>query len=188
MQSTLLRRAKENHRQRQVAGASHAAVLTVNATAMHAKARASNRLAMASRVANHGPLVRTKEKVKKTMENPKESRKVSRERSTQARANALLKTYWDSNNRNQQQTQFLTNLNRRISQLPRTQTTPGLMTFGGTLNGMTDGVQLDGIESWDRAYDNSASSLSWCRVVPNGLRGWGLEGSIEQPAVKAKHS
>ena len=79
MQSTFLRRAKGNHRRRHMAGGSHAAVLTVNATAMHAQARASNCLAEASSMANHVPRVRTKEKVKKTRKNPRESRTVLRE-------------------------------------------------------------------------------------------------------------
>ena len=63
VRSTLSRPAKEERRRFHVAGASHAAVLTINATAMHAKARASNRLAKASRMANHGPSVRIQETV-----------------------------------------------------------------------------------------------------------------------------
>ena len=46
----------------------------VNETAMHARAEASNRLARANR-ASHGPRVRAKVRVKRTMENPKGSPK-----------------------------------------------------------------------------------------------------------------
>ena len=59
-----------------MAGVLHAAVLTVNATAKHAKARAINRPAKASRTASHGPMrERAMEKTTKTMENPSEKSK-----------------------------------------------------------------------------------------------------------------
>ena len=82
-QSTLLQPAKEKRRRCHMAGASHAAVLTIYATAMHAKARTSNRLTKASRTAHRGPRVRA------TKENPKENRKVSRDRKTFRRGQRL---------------------------------------------------------------------------------------------------
>ena len=141
--NSLLRQTKENHRRRHVAGASHAAVLTINATAMHAKARASNRLA----------------KQKRTRENPKESRKVSWEQNIQARAKALRKVCRASNIRDQKQTQSLTNLNRRFPQKLRVKTTLGVMTFGVTLNGMMDGVQQVGMKAGIKRYDNSQAHV-----------------------------
>ena len=57
------------------------------------------------------------------------------------------------------QTQSFLNLNRRIPQKPRAQRALGVMKIGVTLDGMTDGVQLDG-ENWDQTCDNSAISLS----------------------------
>ena len=52
-----------------MAGASSVVVLTLNATALHAKARASNRLAEACRAASHDP--RAKGKARATKEKPK---------------------------------------------------------------------------------------------------------------------
>ena len=52
-----------------MAGASSVVVLTLNATALHAKARASNRLAEACRAASHDP--RAKGKARTTKQKPK---------------------------------------------------------------------------------------------------------------------
>ena len=54
-------------------GVSNAVEHIFKESAMHARAQASNRLAKAKR-ASHGPRVNAKARVKKTRENPKESR------------------------------------------------------------------------------------------------------------------
>ena len=56
-----------------------------NETAMRARTLASKRLAKAKR-ASHGPRVRVKERVKKTMENPKDSPKDPRVRTKDPKA------------------------------------------------------------------------------------------------------
>ena len=58
------------------------------------------------------PMSESKRKGKE--KNGKSNRKVSRERNTQTKAKAPQKACHALNNRNQQQTQSLTNLNRRI--------------------------------------------------------------------------
>ena len=78
MRSTLSRLAKEKGHRVRVMGVLSAVELIFNETAMHARAKASNRLAKANR-ASHGPRVsshsQAKTRVKKTRENTKENPK-----------------------------------------------------------------------------------------------------------------
>ena len=75
MRSTLSRLAKEKSHRVRVMGVLSAVEHIFNETAMHARAQASNRLAKANR-ASHGPREReAKSRVKKTMENTKETPK-----------------------------------------------------------------------------------------------------------------
>ena len=59
-------------------------------TAMHARARASNRLARANR-ASHGPRVKVKDTIKKTVGNPKESPKEPKVRTKVPKAHTRVK-------------------------------------------------------------------------------------------------
>ena len=149
MRSTHFRRAKRKRRRVQMAGALHAAVLSINATAIHALARESNRLAEADRTASHGPRVSAKETAKKTRENPEENRRVSRGwRNNQIKVKALQKG---------------------LSRLESEQTYSTETPYTGSprcddnrsFSEWDDGWSSVGWhEGSDQTYDNSASSLS----------------------------
>ena len=110
---------------------------------MHARTRASNRLAKANR-ASHGPRMRAKERVKRARENPKENPKVPK---CCTRATHRKLVYQVLKTRNQRQARTLRNLHRHVPL-----TLPGTMignVTNGTMarvlmNGMMTRVLLDG--------------------------------------------
>ena len=77
MRSTLSRLPKEKDHRVRVMGVTSAVVRIFNETAMHARAQASNRMAKAN-TASHGPRVKAKERVKRTMEKSKGQSKGSK--------------------------------------------------------------------------------------------------------------
>ena len=142
MRSTLSRQSKEKGHRERVMGVLRSVEHIFNETAMHARARASNRLAKANR-ASHGPRVRAKETVKRTRDSPKEP-KVPKG-CTRVEHRKLVYQVWKT--RNQRQARELRNLHRHVSlRLPGTMV--GIVTNGTMagllMNGMMTGVLLDG--------------------------------------------
>ena len=159
MRSTLFRLAREKRRRVQMAGALRVAVLTINATAVHAKARASNLLAKASRPASHGPRVRAKEEARKTRERPQENPKVSRERNTRTKVKALQKADQALNSTNQTQPQSHGSEQTYSDDNPYTDS-PWCDNSWNCAD-WDDGWSAVGWhEGWDQTYDNSACYLS----------------------------
>ena len=153
MQSTLFRPAKQKRRRVHMAGASRAAERDRIAQAIVWQRQAERQIMVQE--------LRAKEKAKKVRENPKEIRKVSRERNIRTRAKALRKAY-----------------QRRIPRKTHTQTALGVTTVGVALNGMTDGVRLDGMKAGIRCmtirqdhFLSEVFDLGAMRVVLNGLNG-----------------
>ena len=144
-------------------GVSSAVEHIFNETAMHARARASNRLARANR-ASYGPRVRAKERVKRTRGNPKENPKEPKVPKAYTRAkhrklvSQVLKT------RYRRQARTFRNLHRRVP-LTLLGTMIGMVTNGTvSMNGMMTGVLLDWHEGWERTCDTSASSFFTWRI------------------------
>ena len=98
-----------------------------NETAMHAKAQASNRMAKANR-ASHGPRVRAIERVKNTMENPKEKSKGGSHKGKTSKTGLS-----GLGNSNRRQARKLRNFHRHVH-----------LTLPGTMVGMvTNGTMTD---------------------------------------------
>ena len=123
-----------------------------NGTAMHAKSLASIRLARANR-ASHGPIVRAKERVKRTREIPKESPQEPKVPKGCTKVKHRKLVYQVLKTRNQRQARKLRNLHRRVSlTLPGTMVgmvTNGTMA-GVLMNGMMTGVRLDGTKDGNK--------------------------------------
>ena len=117
---------------------------------MHVKALASNRLAKASR-ASHGPRVMGKERVKKTMENPKDPKvpKAHERVKHWKLVPQVLKT------RNRRQARKLRNQRKWDMFDPLTRR--GFMMAGVMRNGMTAGVMMNGMMTGVR--------LGWTKVL-----------------------
>ena len=142
-----------------MAGALRAAVLTINATAMHAKARAINSVAEANRTASHGPRVRVKEKARKTRTVQRNIERCQGSDTFKQRQRPFKKACQALNNRNPMNIQSLMNLNRQIPQ----------KLFADILwcdDNWSHAERNDGWssvgwhEGWNQTYDKSASSLS----------------------------
>ena len=93
----------------------------LNETAMHVKALSSNRLA---RGASHGPIVRVKERVKRTRDNPKEKPKEPKVPKGRTSVKPRKLVYQVLKTRNQRRAQKLGNLHRRIPLTTLTLTIP----------------------------------------------------------------
>ena len=150
MLSTLSRLAKEHCHRVRAMGVLSAVEHIFKETAMHAKAQARNRMAKANR-ASHGPRVKAKARVKKTMENPKEKSKGTKSANQGAGGLHKGKTSKDGlsglETRNRRQARTSRNLHRHVPlTLPGTMVgmvTDGTMA-GVLMNGMMTGVLLDG--------------------------------------------
>ena len=137
-----------------------------NGTAMHAKAQASNRMAKANR-ASHGPRVRAKARVKKTLKNPKEKPKEPKARTKVPKACTGAKTskFGLSGRANSKQ-----EASSDTQESAQTCTTNTSWNDGWNDDEWNDGWSLDKLnddwssvgwhEGWEQTYHNSGSSFS----------------------------
>ena len=139
-------------------------------TAVHARAQASNRLAKANRASRDPraiPHSQAKARVETTMGNPKENPKEPKVRTkapkayTRAKHRKLVSQVLKTRNRRQART--FTNLHRHAPLI-----LPGTMvgtvtngTMAGVLMWNDDWISVGWHESWEQAYDTSASSCSF---------------------------
>ena len=132
-----------------------------NETAMHPKATTRNHLAKAN-TTGYDPRVRAKERVKRTRENPKESRKVPLEPKVRTSVKPQTLVYLALKTRNQRQVQKLENLHRRITLTILTGTILGLMMTGVRLDGMKVGIKL--VRSLEFGVMGSPKRFEWVKM------------------------
>ena len=153
--NSLSRQAKEDGHQVRSMGVLGAVQHILNETAMHAKAQASNRMAKANR-ASHGPRVRTKARLNKTLKNPKENPKEPKVRTK------VLKACTRTKYRKLVSQVLETRNQRPSSEIQESAQTDEShwCDDGWSYEWKDDWSSVGWHEGWERTYDTSASPFS----------------------------